>query len=324
MIRVKGLLLGVMVWFALAGVAHGQAENLPVEHPGIPDATWVSIYFDTFDPVARAAGLTPLRTKNLPSGSKEVRVWTGLAIGEPKRMYRFVIQEDSVGGELILHWGTDSDRDHDLMLHSLDGACRDFTRQFGAGICRAVFDEEPSWQNRYQQAKNAGLWTLPDPSALPDDSTMVWDGWIMTVELRDGDHYRTYQYNNPRARKWPEADSALQVARSIRPIAGAMKSPDVRRTYHGVTTGKYREAFYLCESDSVWGFRASLSDLAEEAEIALPDPGPHGYEVKVIGEATPEWLAQEWESKFTRELQAFVLESVQSASKKQCTSPSPE
>jgi len=321
MIGVKGLIIGLTALFALTGVGHAQETDSLAERPGIPDATWVPIYFDTFDRAARAAGLTPLRNKNLPPGSREVRIWTGLAIGEPKRMYRFVIQDDTVGGEFIFHWGVDDDRDHDLMIHSLDGACRGFTRRLGAGVCRAVFDTTPDWHGMYQEAKSAGLWTLPDPSALPDDSTMVWDGWIMTVELRVGDQYRTYQYDNPAARDWPEADSALHVARSIRPVDSAMKSPYAQRVYRGVTTGKYREAFYLCESDSVWGFRASLSDLAEEAELVLPDPGPHGYEVQVIGEATPEWLARKWESNFTKELQALVLKSVQPASKRQCTLP---
>lgn len=70
----------------------------------------------------------------------------------------------------------------------------------------------------------------------------------------------------------------------------------------------------------MWGFRASLPHLAEKAGIALPEPGPHGYEVSVIGKATPKWLAQERGSAFNRELQVLKLNSVQPASTKQCTS----
>jgi hypothetical protein len=50
-----------------------------------------------------------------------------------------------------------------------------------------------------RRAEAAGLWALPDESALGGEPSVAVDGWSLTVEVRDGARYRTYRYYMPRA-----------------------------------------------------------------------------------------------------------------------------
>ena len=296
----------------------------------MPDARWVKSRFQTFDRAADAAGLKPLRAVELKPGEREVRIWIGFSIGAPKSLYRLVVQGERVRGERVLYWNAEPDPDeepgetfHDLMFYNYEGACADFRTERGMGACRARFAEAPDWDRVYERITEQDLWTLPDPSTLPDDGTIVIDGWSMTVELRTPETYRTYHYNNPWAKEsWPEAEKANRIA-SVMLEAGTVRSPDVRRRYRGLTSGEYRSAFRLCRSDTIWAFRPSttMEKLARRAGIELPEPGEYGYELVVVGRATPEWLADEWESEYTRELQVRKLISVRPAHRPACQSP---
>jgi hypothetical protein len=57
----------------------------------------------------------------------------------------------------------------------------------------------------------------------------VVDGWSMTVELRDGSHYRAYHYNNPDSRKpSPEAASAVAIRAALGAIDSLRVTPERR------------------------------------------------------------------------------------------------
>ena len=157
----------------------------------------------------------------------------------------------------------------------------------------------------------------PDPSALPPDHVVVLDGWTMVVELRDGERYRTYRYNNPESHtKWPSAAQAGEIARTLSGIDSLALPPDVWKTYRGITTGRYQSAFRSCDG-AEWEFHDALRSLvkrtppSDRVKLApLADSSARDstlYEVEVLGELTPEWLARKWESKYPRVLQVIEL-----------------
>jgi len=160
---------------------------------------------------------------------------------------------------------------------------------------------------------------LPDSSELPDDGRLTFGGWGITVELHDGIEYRTYRYSNPDRRTfWPEADRVLEVAEALRNVGSLVKQTDVDQTFRGVTTGEFGSALHLCDSSNIWGIRFRLEELVEDAGLALPVPGSRGYLVEVLGKPAPEWLAREWESDFSKDLQARDVVSVMPANSTAC------
>ena len=298
----------------------------------LPDLPWASIYFAEFDPAARAAGLEPLRSVRLPAGEREVRIWTLVEIAIPRQLYRFVDRGGRVTGELIYHWPTpppDTAMDerpgettHDLMVYSQRGRCDRFAVAEQTGICRARFTRTPDWGSVLRTVESHGLWTIPDPSTLPPDSVVVFDGWTIVVEVRDSSGYRTYRYNNPDSHpKWPSAAQVAKVASALGGIDSLVAPSEVTRVYRGVTTGKYESAFRSCEGGDEWEFHADLRSLARNVptsvRAAFPDSaadttatGGQLFYVEVLAELTPEWVARDWGSKFPRALQVLELRDV--------------
>jgi hypothetical protein len=336
-------LLGLALLLAplLAGPARAQApDSLPPFH-------WAPIYFHSFDRVARAAGLEPLRRARLPAGHREVRIWTQVEIGAPKDLYRFVDRRGRVAGELIYHWPAPppdtangerpGETFHDLMVQTLRGRCDQFAVADETGVCRARFTRAPRWGDVLRAAEAGGLWDLPDPSALPPDDVMVFDGWTIVVELRDARGYRTYRYNSPEAHPtWPSAARVIEVARALRGVDALLAPSEARRLYRGVTTGRYESAFRPCGERAEWEFHTSLEGLAERAPPAVKAAlraavgdsaarpaggGGREYYVEVIGELTPAWLARRWGSKFERALQASELRAVLPWTGAECRRP---
>lgn len=301
----------------------------------VPSDGWVDIYFLSFDPAARAAGLVPLRELRLRPGEREVRIWTQVEIAVPKQLYRLVDRRGAVDGEMIYYWG-DGELDspgegragetmHDLMRYSLRGRCDRFAVAEKTGVCRARFRHEPPWSAVLRAAEAESLWTNPDPSALPPDDVMVFDGWTIVVELRDGAHYRTYRYNSPEAHpRWPSTARVQAIARGLVAIDSLVAPASVRRTYRGVTTGAWESAFEVCGDTATWQFQGELRHLASIAPAdvrrtlppSLSDTTLHDgagrapaelFTVEVDGELAPEWLSRRWESRFSRVLDVYVL-----------------
>ena len=296
-----------------------------------PEMSWRRVYIETFDSVAVSAGLQPLHAVSLPVGRREIRLWIGGGIGYPQDLYRFVEDRGRVTGELIRHWpddalgGSDSlprRSFHDLMIYSERGRCADFRLAAGMGTCRGSFIRQPDWKNVLRRAEASDLWTLPDDSSLPSDGVMVFDGWSLVVELRDGPRYRSYHYSNPDAHKaWPQAAKAVAIARATAPIDELLRPADAMRSYRGITTGRYHSEFVDCATGERWDFNDELKSLAEHSKVTFA-PGSDStarYVVEVVGELSPEWLARQWDSKFARVLQVMRLVSVRPEHAAGCT-----
>jgi|GEM_PF-2446697 len=325
--------VAVFLAFGLMSPQQASAQSTDDESIEIPDESWFDIFFRSSDRIAAAAQLEPLRYTTLADGEREVRVWHGGGIGG-FTLFRFTGSQQHMRGELIFSWGARNVLDrpagqtsHDLSVYNRTGSCGGFRRAAGKGVCRAILGSDLDWTDVYRSAKEAGLWTLPDQSELPDDGRMFLDGWGITVELRDGEHYRTYHYSNPDKREdWPEADSAVAIAEAVRSVYDFVRRPDNLQVYRGVTDAEYRGAFHLCDAEEVWGYRPGLSldSLANRAGIDLPSAGEAGYEMKVLALPTPEWLAAQWDSDFNRELQVRELKSIRPAHDLICQLPDSE
>lgn len=197
-------ILRAAIALLLPCIVHAQNATRP-DSASLP--SWTNSYLPIFDSAATSAGLVPLRDAQLAPGTREVRIWSETAIAVPKRMYRFVEHGRSVSGDLVYYWRAPSKGDSwapdngqlttdSLMRYSLRGACDHFARRAESGSCHARFVHPPDWRGVLGRAAANDLWTLPDPSSLPQDRIMVLDGWGITVELRDSTGYRAYQYSN--------------------------------------------------------------------------------------------------------------------------------
>jgi hypothetical protein len=285
---------------------------------------WRRVYIDIFDSIAVSAGLQPLHAVSLPAGQREIRLWIGVAIGYPQDLYRFVENRGRVTGELVRHWpdNTFGSSDslprrsfHDLMVYSERGRCVDFRLAAGMGTCRGSFVRQPDWKKALRRAEAFDLWTLPDESSLPPDGMRIFDGWNLVVELRDGPGYRSYYYGNPDAHKaWPQAAKAVAIARAMAPIGELLRPSGAMRPYRGITTGRYQSEFVDCATGERWEFHEELKSLAERSKVAFVPASDTTarYVVQVVAELSPDWLAREWESEYSRVLQVMRLVSVRS------------
>jgi hypothetical protein len=261
-------------------------------------------------------------------------------LGVPKELYRFSERGDRVRGELVYYWSREPgglSRDerpgetmHDLMLYTMRGRCDRFTTSTEAAACRARYRREPPWKGALRAAEALGLWTLPDPSVLPRENTVGFDGSTMVVELRDGPRYRTYRYHDPGTHpQWPSDSQAVRILGALQAIDSLEQRPDVWRVYRGLTSGRYRSAFRPCDGNESWDFYSDLRTLLEHADPRVRAVAPAAaldttakvdtlFEVEVLGELTPEWLARRWESKFPRALQVMKLRAVRAVASDGC------
>jgi hypothetical protein len=293
----------------------------------MPDAGWVRIYFSTFDAVAAAAGLAPLRFERLPEERTEVRVWIGGGIGYPQSLYRLSIDRGEVTGELIWHWPIrelfsegGSRTSDDLMRHANAGSCTDFRRDEATGVCRAILEPEPAWAEVLRDAEQAGLRHLPDESTLPPDGSIALDGWSLTVELLEGRFYRTYHYGNPQHRAWPEARLAERIADIFRSLDERIPPAEVEGVYRG-TMRLFGHRLIPCDGTEPWRLSSHLGTLAQKSLLVLPESESSTYVVTVRGDRMPEWLARERDYGTHRVLQPTELLSLHAASDEACSGP---
>jgi hypothetical protein len=152
-----------------------------------------------------------------------------------------------------------------------------------------------------------GVWTLPDQDDLPRDSIMVFDGWSMTVEVRDGPRYRSYAYSNPDAHKQPEQVAASALGQMDNELFKWLPRPANERVYRGrLEVGPMVSEFTVCGSRIPWEASGSLGLALDSARMRLAGrdtAARRPYYAELRGMLAYPGLAREWERPYAEILE---------------------
>lgn len=221
---------------ALAVTAILTAHPLGAQHTGsVPRPATRADYLDDWHRhVVRAAGLTPLDEARLPRGDREIRIWIDGGMVAPSWLYRFTSSHGRVSGEIIWYWNEQPAPaiQMDSSVRAMLGeACAGFAHRDDASTCRAQFVRRPPWRVIVDSLDALGVWTIPD-APPPPPNIVTTDGWGAIVELRDGDAYRTYAYDNPGVHSnVPSAAHVAEIVRTVRSLDSLIVpwGPDAHR-----------------------------------------------------------------------------------------------
>jgi len=196
---------------------------LDIQDDTVPDSE--------LEDVARAAGLPLLRERARDGGDREIRLAIGGGLFVPEDLLVLRSRGGRITGEVWFWWGPIwSRRDPDELTRSAayaaDYGCpgarprraahfSDANRdEFVVFVCRASFEREPAWTAIWRSLDSLGVWTLPDEEELPQFG-ITTDGFVLTVEMFDGKHYRLIRHGNPDPSSSPEAARAAQIAHVV-------------------------------------------------------------------------------------------------------------
>ena len=229
MSRASLLILPLLsVMSACRSVGSAPQESIP-QRPPLP--------YEISDDAAIAARLRPLWSAHLNGNQREIRIWLphgGPPSIAPDVFYRIFDDGGRVSGDAFFYWPTDIfylpnrqvDRSKsDKMLVKLRGAfhnrCKTFRDAHSMEVCRAQFVTPPDWKAILHAMDVHHVWTLPDMHTLKRPSSgkfdIVFDGWGMAIEVREGVSYRSYAYSDPDhyIDLWPEAGDAVGILKAL-------------------------------------------------------------------------------------------------------------
>ncbi|MGH7584074.1 MAG: hypothetical protein ACREL5_12695 [Gemmatimonadales bacterium] len=289
--------------------------------PGIPahEIAWPGPEADS---AARALGWQPLRTANLPPGTQEIRIWIGGGMGAESDLLRVTRHGDSVSGGAARYWSVRQGGHYtlpvpfdSLIRYSERGYCQPFLRRGYTEACTRRFTRTPDWSVLWDSLVTLGAWRLPDESQMPSDSVFVSDGYIMTVELRDGSYYRRYSYANPDFRRAAERRAAAAVAR-VPWLVDSLSTPRSSQvTRRGdLAIGSLRSELVTCDGKERWVVEGLYSpDSLRQIPPTIPasdSVARRHFVATVTGLAVLPEVARLWAPEFTGELEAASARDV--------------
>lgn len=170
----------------------------------------------TFDPIAEAAGLPPLRTLPRRPGYRELRISDGGGmLWEPRTTVRIVDHGGEVsGGEYV--WYPEKEREYwghrGFSPERIAPGCR---MMQGALLCeRRLVDADV--EGLVAAFDSLEVWTLPSQTALGVYFNHGFDQQDVTVELLDGVHYGAINYYHPKGE--PYGERVLVMLRLVQAI----------------------------------------------------------------------------------------------------------
>jgi hypothetical protein len=161
------------------------------------------------DDPARTAQLTPLKDAHLDAAAQEVRIWVGFYNIAELKLVRFRI--DAVGqvqGESFFVYPPMTGNAEKPYYDQIAGQCQAFNRSEDWEACRPNRAVSVHWDSAYHALQSLGLWDAV-VSKLPPASPR--NGPTVLVELRTGDTYRAYAFNDPGESKSPPAQKAAKL-----------------------------------------------------------------------------------------------------------------
>jgi hypothetical protein len=163
--------------------------------PNIPKAVWEKIFFESINQRTNEAGIKSLRETAIASEDIEIRVWIGFGLSKLKGFIMNRVKNTWSAKYITGEYGS---------------------KEFGNRIIQ-LKEPESGWEKNWQKLIDSEILTLPDAEAI-NCSPDVFDGTSYVVELKKGNNYRTYMYDNPDysfAKKCREAGKMLKIIRII-------------------------------------------------------------------------------------------------------------
>jgi hypothetical protein len=209
--------------FALPSISNSSCKLDSTYRP--EDLSWQDRTLPALHTIAEAYGLNALDEQG--SGPREVRLWRLGSWGPPWPFVQ-MIERDGVRGDLGVGWSLWQPWFRDSLAYDeerLQGMRSDLEDRCGplrttdrAEACTPELISAPDWEATLRAMEEAGLWTLPDETVLPDlyatcpIGYVRLDGTTYIVELFDGTSYRAYSYWSPREDSpWPEEVQAARI-----------------------------------------------------------------------------------------------------------------
>lgn len=189
-----------------------------------------------------ALGLPSLGKGSLPTGTREIRIYSGLVIAYPHSA--LIVRQErgaagKVTGRLVQYWpvnDTAFTKTHDseaMYASSTAGRCDEPRRGDGVIACTVRFTQEPDWRRLLRLLDSVRAWDLPDESQVPSRGRTI-DGWVLRVEARRGATYRRYQYHNPEVYRPPEGTNALKLMLVVDSLFQLTRPPRALQLVHGI------------------------------------------------------------------------------------------
>lgn len=158
----------------------------------VPKDIWEPLFFKTIDERARLGNLKTLRSDALTNDDLEIRVWHGFGL---TALEGFVLRR-TAGQWSATH---------------LDGVTRKVS---AAESQRSLGTPKSGWDGALKRLEEAGLFTLPDASAIGCIAG-INDGMSYVVEFNRDGVYRTYMYENPDQAPCAEAKRMIEIGNII-------------------------------------------------------------------------------------------------------------
>lgn len=256
-----------------------------------------------------ALRLIPLSQDTL-SIAQEIRIWRGMGLGVPYDLLRLVRRNGKVEGRYSWWWPVfpreliarlETTPIDAVLRYGREGQCSRPRRVGAAEGCDLYLLTKPDWQVMWDSLTALGVWTLPDQSALPRDSVLVFDGSSMTVEVRDGRRYRSYAYNNPDVHAHPAQHLAAAIERIDFRLDLSTPRPKQERTVEGKLDVRHNDvSFTPCRSNRTIGATGGFSPIVHSAMTrAGKDSTYHAvFFVRMRGMLAYPGLAKEWRSPY--------------------------
>lgn len=170
----------------------------PVEDfdSSIPKANWEPIFFESINERTKLAKVQKLRDSPLDKKDIEVRIWGGFGLS-------------SLDGFRLVRTNN-------------EWAAFRFDQVFSArnrSEYRTIKLGKPKkgWELLWTKLVDEGLLTLPDAESI-NCLARVFDGYSYVVEIKKGDKYRTYMYDNPdypRKGRCRQTEQIVRIAKLI-------------------------------------------------------------------------------------------------------------
>jgi hypothetical protein len=231
------VLIMAMVAVAGTGCMHRVPQPMPAAYAEVTQAVSAGLVA-RYDQELHDFGLSPLRSRTLPPGHRELRLRSSSGPGGVPHVFMRIVDRAERGAtaEWIALWPEDLprlvDRDRQRAYSTRmrvrmrrEWRCGPIARVGETNFCRLALLSGPRAAALVARLDAAGAWRLPTPVHAPAPSGTVnvqLDGRSVLVEALDGVAYQTKLYGQRDMR----ADSAVLLLYRLGMTVGGGADPD--------------------------------------------------------------------------------------------------